>query len=57
MCWILLKINHGSNTVIILLIYNAPLKTESGTLCKEQTKVIPVWDPCPEIQPNKNIHN
>lgn len=53
MCWILQKINNGNNALIILLIYNAPLKTESGTLCEEQTKIIPIWAPCPEIQPPK----
>lgn len=31
----------GSNTVIILLIYNTSLKTESGILCEEKTKFIP----------------
>lgn len=52
MCWILQKINNGSNTVIIVLICSAPFKTKSGTLYKEQTKTISIWAPCPEVQPH-----
>lgn len=52
MRWVLQKINNGGNTIIILLIYSASLKAESGTLYEEQTKIISIWAPCPETQPH-----